>query len=310
MRATRSRCHDRPVSEDRRWRGPSRPSGSPHGRGEGLGAGDLAAVNHATRRVWTVLRPLPGGRSDSVELLGCGPARAVVKIKHGAWWDGQLARTAELVDGLRAAGYPTPPVLAYGPLGGDRFYLATAYAPGVQPAGLDAALARDVLAAVDLHAAVRPPEIRDWSAMVTFFLAGDVAGREFPPGLADLARRALDLVPRPIPALPSDDFVHGDFTSRNLLTRGGCLSAVIDVEGFGRGTRTIDLVALLTSRIAPGDRSTIRLIVERAIAASDERTFRACLAHRVLAALIEAPEDPSWLDDVARRARTLLALAS
>jgi len=273
------------------------------------GPDDLAVVNRATGRAWSVLGRLTGGRSDIVQLLGYGRARAVLKIKHGAWWAAQLERAAELVDALRAAGYPTPPVLGFGPLGGDRFYLATEFVPGVQPAGLDAGLARDVLAAVDLHSAVRPPEIRDWSTMITEFLNGGIAEHRFHPRLASLADRALALVPRPVPALPSGEFVHGDFTTRNLLARGPRLSAVVDVEGFGRGTRTIDLVSLLAS-VASGSGQIADLVLERAVAASDEQTVRACLAHRALALLLTAAESPKGVDAVADQVGGLVAMVT
>jgi precorrin-6B methylase 2 len=276
----------------------------------GLTHADLKAVNRETGRRWCVLGRLAGGMADSVQLLRSGDARAVVKIKNGQWWGGQLERTAVTTDALRAAGYPTPAVLGFGNLGEDRFYLATEFAAGSQPAGLDPVVAREVLAAVDLHAGVHPPHIRDWSAMITLFLNGGITEHRFPAQLASLAQRALDLVSHPVPALPSGNFVHGDFSTRNLLTVDRRLSAVIDVEGFGRGTRTIDLVALLDSGISrPEDRTTTNLIVEAAIAASDEQTFRACLAHRVLASLITTPERPRRLAAAAERARALLALA-
>ena len=275
----------------------------------GLTPADLEVLNRDTGRRWCVLGRLAGGMADSVQLLGSGQARAVVKIKQGQWRGGQLERTATIADALRAAGYPTPPVLGFGPLGEDRFYLATEFAPGSQPAGLDPAVAREVLAAVDLHAGVHPPEIRDWSAMVTLFLNGGIAEHRFPAELAGLAQRALDLVPHPVPALPSGDFVHGDFSTRNLLTDDRRLSAVIDIEGFGRGTRTIDLVSLLDCGAGPENRASTDLILEAAISAGDEQTFRACLAHRVLASLISTPERPRRLAAAAERARTLLALA-
>lgn len=275
---------------------------------DALTPADLTVVNRATGRRWSVLGRLAGGRSDSVQLLGSGAARLVVKIKQGAWWQSQLARFADLVQGLRAAGYPTPPVLGHGPLGGDRFYLATEYAPGSQPVGMDVVLARDVLAAVGLHATVHPSPIRDWSAMITLFLNGGIADHRFPPQLAGLAQRALDLVPSPVPALPTGDFVHGDLTTRNLLTRSGRLSAVIDAEGFGTGTRTIDLVSMLAST-GLQDRAAAELLIEQAIAASDESVFHACLAHQVLKALLSAGDNPQQLTAAADRARGLLAFA-
>ena len=224
----------------------------------GLTASDLEVVNRETGRQWCVLGRLSGGMADSVQLLGSGAHRAVVKIKHGGWWAGQLERTALLVDALRAAGYPTPPVLGFGPLDADRFYLTTEFVPGAAPAWLDAIVAREAVAAVDLHAAVHPPEVRDWSAMITLFLNGGIAEHRFPPQLAGLAQQALNLVPHPVPALPSGDFVHGDFTTRNMLTRDGHLNAVIDLEGFGRGTRSIDLEAFEKTMFARSQAEAVR----------------------------------------------------
>ena len=86
-------------------------------------------------------------------------------------------------------------------------------------------------------------------------------------------------------------------------------SFVIDIEGFGRGTRTIDLVSLLDCGGGPENRASTGLIRQAAITASDEQTFRACLAHRVLAILISTPEHARRLAAAAERARTLLALA-
>jgi 16S rRNA (guanine1207-N2)-methyltransferase len=281
------------------------------GAPDGLTPHDLAEVRAATGRAWAVLGRLTGGRADSVQLLGHKRSRAVVKIKRGAWWAGQLQRAATTADALRASGYPTPAVLGFGPLGGDRFFWVTEFADGDSPAGLSAALTRQTLAAVELHAAVSPPPVRDWSAMITAFLNGGIAEHRFPPPLSGLARQALDLVPRPVPALHGNEFVHGDFTTRNLLADGRRLRAVIDIEGFGRGTRTIDLVALLASIIGTGRETADQagLIVEHAIAASDEHTFRACLAHRVLAILLSTTGHAQHLVATADHARALLNLA-
>ena len=275
---------------------------------DALNEEDLAVVNRATGRRWSVLGRLTGGRSDSVQLLGSGPARMVLKIKHGAWWDGQLARFTELVAALRAAGYPTPPVLGSGPLGPDRFYLATEHAAASPPAALDPVLAEDVLQAVSLHTAVRPSPIRDWSAMITMFLNGGIADHRFPPRLAGIAQQAWDLVPHPVPALPTGDFVHGDLTTRNLLTRAGRLSAVVDAEGFGSSTRTIDLVSLLAAT-RPEERTVADMLIEQAVAASDQTVFQACLAHQVLKTLLSATEDQNRLAAVEQRARHLLTFA-
>ncbi len=264
------------------------------------------AVNRATGTRWTVLGRLAGGSGDAVYRLGHGQTSAVLKVKRGAWWAGQLARAVDVVDRLRAVGYPTPPVLATGSLDEERHFLVTGYQPGHPVTTLDPSTVDDVLAAVELQSHVRPAPVRDWSVMVTAFLDGDPP--DVHPTVRPLARRALALVPRPVPPLPTGDFTHGDFTVRNMLRYGHRLAAIVDVEGFGRGTRVIDLVALLQSVSHPrsGDPDLARRVTGHAIGVAGADPFAACVAHRVLAALASATEHPDQLADARLRAEGLL----
>ncbi len=91
---------------------------------------DLDLVNRRSGHRWSVLGHLAGGSSDQVYLLGQARQRAVLKIKHDAWWAEQLTRTAETVERLRVVGYPTPAVIGVGRLDGERSYLLTAFQPG------------------------------------------------------------------------------------------------------------------------------------------------------------------------------------
>ncbi|MEY9928174.1 hypothetical protein ABH926_002808 [Catenulispora sp. GP43] len=71
----------------------------------------------------------------------------------------------------------------------------------------------------------------------------------------------------------------------------------------------IDLTALLASVIGGAPSAAVENLARAAVAASDEGTFRACLAHRVLAQLLSAGDDPTRIAAVSERARLLLALA-
>jgi hypothetical protein len=281
--------------------------GRPGGR---LTAADLAIITDQTGRPWRVLGHLTGGFADPVQLLGAGRHRAVVKIKQGDWWGGQLDRLLGVVDELRAAGYPTRPVIGHGNLGGDRHYLMTEFAPGQAIGRLTPAAVDDLLDAVAAQARVHPPRQRDWSAMITLFLNGGIAEFEFHPSVLALARQAIGLVSHPVPALPTGDFVHGDFSTRNTVFQDGRLASIIDIEGFGSGTRTIDLVALLPAALdgREGDPALAERIAWAAIAASGSEVFLACVAHRVLAALSWATEHPELLPGAAGRADALLGL--
>jgi aminoglycoside phosphotransferase (APT) family kinase protein len=127
---------------------------------------------------------------------------------------------------------------------------------------------------------------------------------------APFARRALDLVTRPVPALATGEFMHGDFTTRNMLFDRDRLSAIIDVEGFGTGTRVVDLVALpqVAAHPSHGSRPVARRLTEKALAIGGRDTFAACLAHRVLAGLAAATQHPTQLDDARERSQGLLAM--
>lgn len=274
-------------------------------------AGDLDIVGRCTGDRWVPLGPLTGGGSgDLVYLVGRAGKRAVLKVKRGAWWAGQVVRAVDAVRRLRDAGYPTPPILHTGRLDQDRAFLLTPFLPGRSRARLEPRLLDEVLAAVQCQSVVHPPPVRDWSAMVTAFLDDGVAEVAFHPRLTPLADQAMALIRRPVPALPTGDFVHGDFTLRNMLVQRGRLSAVIDVEGFGRGTPVIDLVALLQTTAHPihGDHDLARRLTDQAIAISGPDTFATCVIHRVLAVLAAVTDHPDQLHDAHRRARGLLAL--
>ncbi|MBE1610659.1 methyltransferase [Actinopolymorpha pittospori] len=267
---------------------------------------DLAAVTARTGVSWTVLGRLAGGFSDDTFLLGRGAVRAVLKIKTGEGWPDQLDRLLPVVTKLRALGYPTPEVLGAGPLTAERSFLMTAWSSGASPDPANRAQLDALLAAAELHREVHPPPERDWSAMVTQFLNGGISEHEFHPSLAAYTRRALALVPKPVPSLPTGDLVHGDLTFRNTLFDGSDLRAVIDLEGFGAGTVAIDLVSLLSGLTDPADQ---RVVLDRAVELSGPDVVAACLAHRVLAGLAWASEHPGLLPGAGERAERLLALA-
>lgn len=267
---------------------------------------DLAVVARQTGGRWTVLGRLAGGFSDDTFLLGRRSVRAVLKIKKGDWWPEQLDRLVTIVAKLRALGYATPEVLGAGPLAADRSFVLTAWSSGVSLDSPNHAQVDALLAATEFHRQVHPPPERDWSAMVTVFLNGGIEEHEFHPSLAAYARRALALVPTPVPSLPTGDLVHGDFTFRNTLFDGPDLRAVIDLEGFGTGTVAIDLVSLLSGLTDLADR---RMVLSRAVELSGPDVAAACLAHRVLAGLAWASEHPRLLPGAGEHAEGLLALA-
>jgi hypothetical protein len=94
-----------------------------------------------------------------------------------------------------------------------------------------------------------------------------------------------------------------------LFDRNG-LSAIIDLEGFGAGTRVIDLVALLQTAAHPrhGNPAMAQRLTEEALAIGGKEIFAACVVHRILAALAGATERPAQLDDARERCQALLRM--
>jgi hypothetical protein len=88
------------------------------------------------------------------------------------------------------------------------------------------------------------------------------------------------------------------------------LAAAIDLEGFGRGTRVIDLVALLPTAAHPvhGNPALAQHLKQHATAIGGAETFVACVVHRVLAALAAATEHPDQLPDAHQCAHGMLHL--
>jgi Ser/Thr protein kinase RdoA (MazF antagonist) len=161
-----------------------------------------------------------------------------------------------------------------------------------------------VLAAAELHRQVHPPADRDWSAMITLFLNGGIGEHSFHPSLATYVQQALKLIPKPVPALPNGDFVHGDFSFANMLFDHDRLKAVVDTEAFGTGTVAVDLLRLLPELPL----AECRAVIDRATELTSPDVVTACLCHRILAGLDWASQHPHLLDRAARQARRLLTL--
>lgn len=275
---------------------------TPGKRDPGLDPADLAAI---PGKGWRVLGRLAGGFSDPVYLVRTEKITAVLKIKYGDWWPEQLTRLAATTAQLRKIRYPTAEIIAAGQLPNERAFLLTEFLPGTAAPEPSTRQVEALIGAIDLQRGVHPPEIRDWSAMVTMFLNGGLSEQSVHPGLADRAARALALTAHPVPALPSGDFVHGDLTARNSLFAGDRLTGIVDLEGFGRGTPAIDLVSLAAGI---GNADLARLAYEQAAALAGAEVAAACLSHRILAGLTWATEHPELLADAGSRADRLLAL--
>lgn len=158
------------------------------------------------------------------------------------WWPGEPRNLAAEIDRLRAHGYPTPKWLAEGR--NDEFaYCVQEFATGTPSSPISPATVSGILDVLGLHNGLGSSEGRDWNAEVTAMahLGHNLTGR-----YTRLLERFGSV------ELPGGDLVHGDFNSINILLDGDRVSAVIDVDNLGHGSRVIDYACLLRESYVEG----------------------------------------------------------
>ena len=188
-----------------------------------------------------------GGVNETWFLDGPGQERAVLKVDAGSL--SHLHATAAVVDKLRARGYPTPRWLFVGQVESGQTYHVQEFVPGeLAPIGAPAtALGRQLIELVEFNAGFDPwPDRNLSSAVVSHFAACIADLQSAAPELRQVVDRYAHLSEQlGLTELPSGEFAHGDFHFYNILVHEGRVSAVVDVEACGSGTRAIDYGRLL-----------------------------------------------------------------
>lgn len=213
----------------------------------------LGYVNRTHGTGYGLVGRLAGDRQSGTYLIRdaeCGDA--VLKWSTRTSAAGQVLRAAPVVAAARAAGWPTPAWLAVGATPSGFPYHVREYAEGEPGDLVSADLVRAVLPALDAQAGLRPATDRDWSAhdhRVVFEngsgFAGQVAAAPDGARLVGLLE-AWTARFRQV-ELPTDDLVHGGLSPGNVLLRHGGLSALIDADAVGRGTRLHDVATLIAA---------------------------------------------------------------
>ncbi|MGW0659428.1 aminoglycoside phosphotransferase family protein [Streptodolium elevatio] len=228
---------------------------------------DPQAAAHAVsdaNRVWGLRFGLGERFADGLQggawnLAEPGGRRAVLKLRRAdpRMPIGDVARAVERV---RGAGYPTPRWLATGDPGGGLTYHVQEFAYGNASTPLTPDTIRPLLDTLELHAGLDPLPSRDRSAEASASSTGEGPGslRRAVAALGEPGTALLDRYDRLLAAagptpLPGGDLVHGDFNSVNILLRAdGTVSAVIDIDELGSGTRVLDYAALLREAYVEG----------------------------------------------------------
>lgn len=206
----------------------------------------VQAINNLESTSFRIVRSIVGGTSGAYVLE---PGPCVLKVRPGktAWW---VRRGQITVDALRTVDYPAPEFLHIGEID-ETTYWITELLPGTPMAE---ALTWDtlplLLELIDRTADLKPATVQDWSVAMKHVPLDDKFGwceliRSQSPDAARLVDELQALVePLRNVHIPNDDAVHGDFGPHNVLVENGRVTAVVDCEAAGRGTRMYDLAYL------------------------------------------------------------------
>ncbi|HVX45788.1 MAG TPA: aminoglycoside phosphotransferase family protein [Mycobacteriales bacterium] len=178
--------------------------------------------------------------------------RAVLKGNDGMAH--RIARLPQIVERIRAAGYPTPAWIVAGVTDDGGAYHLVDFAPGEPMSNhpLTAESAAQLVAVIETQVGFDPDPQQDWSGYMPSAAFGESEGDPRPevrrigrPGVELLEHFDAVLAPYRGFEVPRGDLVHGDFNTCNVLIDKGKISGVIDVDACGSGTRAVDYAWLL-----------------------------------------------------------------
>lgn len=175
-----------------------------------------------------------------------GPA--VLKWSDQTWWAPRVMAANDLVAQARAKGYPTPAWLCAGVTTDGLPYQVQDLVVGERFGGLDDDGVDAILDVIAIQRRIQFAAAVSWSAWMRRVVFADeerwqesLRSRGGP--IADAISLATTLAaPYRDAVLGDDAMVHGDFSTDNLLTRGGRIVGVIDIEALGTGCASFDLL--------------------------------------------------------------------
>lgn len=212
----------------------------------------LHEINERHDFDFALRRRCHGGVVGAWLLVDPSGSRAVLKFNDGMAH--RIERLPALIEGIRAAAYPTPAWLAAGTTSDGGAYHIVDFAVGepMSDGPLTTSVVAQLVPVIERQIDLDPDPTQDWSwyARTAAFGEGEDDPRPF---LRRIGRPGVDLIEhfdavleayRSL-ELPRGDMVHGDFNTCNVLGYQGRVSAVIDADACGSGTRAVDYAWLL-----------------------------------------------------------------
>jgi hypothetical protein len=195
----------------------------------------------------------------------------VVKARYGDRADEKTQWCAAHLPALGARGYPVPVILWHGMVSAEWHVTVQNRLPGRPLHALDGPLLDTALHLVELQAdAGIPAGDRDFTGYVAnvLFDDWDEEWADAPRACAAAgllcARLRRWLQPAWGLRLPPADYANNDLNLSNILTDGARITAMVDWDEFGLGSRALDLVALAFDCERGGDHVTADRLLARA----------------------------------------------
>jgi aminoglycoside phosphotransferase (APT) family kinase protein len=185
----------------------------------------------------------------------------------------RLEQLPQLVDRIRAAGYPTPRWLAAGETVDGTTYHVVDFVSGesMLRSRLTLRTVEHLIEVIELQAGLDPDPTLNWSEYVRECAFGDGENDPRPmtrrlgqSGIELIARFDALLAPYTDLELPRNDLVHGDLNTSNVMCQNDEITGIVDAESLGSGTRALDYATLLPRLLKQGASPEVVSAVRRA----------------------------------------------
>jgi hypothetical protein len=234
----------------------------------------------------SVVRRLASWKSGTF-LVFVDDEHCVLKL-HGHRGLDELEAIRQACEMARKAGWPTPSWKGLGIASEDIVWSLQEFVEGANLDVLTAAGARAVMAANERQSGLGklfPSEtvLVDRTSVIEGMMVHDRWRNlerlsNFSPAALRLVEVLRDRV-IPLPDLESHDLVHGDYNQDNILLGSGRVTAFVDTDELGTGTRYFDLVDLFDHSYQNHDPPPgYQLLRKHVVEGIGEEGFWACLA--------------------------------
>jgi aminoglycoside phosphotransferase (APT) family kinase protein len=225
-----------------------------------------------------------------------GTGAIVVKARHGDRAYEETQWCAAHLPALGARGYPVPAILWHGMISAEWHVTVQNRLPGrslfVPGVALDGSMLDALLRLVELQAdAGIPADDNDFTGYVANVLFDDWDDVWADAALACAAAGPLCVRLRrwlePVwgMRLPAADYAHNDLNLSNVLTDGTRITGVVDWDGFGLGSRALDLVALALDCERCGDHAAADRLLAWAAQVAGSDGLRCLVSYRAIGGL-------------------------